>query len=236
MPNYIRNRIILNGTFEKIQSLYDKFNTHIPAKIVKNSSGYVQCKNTTNDEYGFFNPYTGDFQDVLEKKKQKGLPNGWEIVIEQSFNYFPDFRKIIPPPQNMITRSITFEEMDEYKKQGIPTWYHWNIENWGTKWNALNIIREGINTFIFETAWNSVPKIIAEMSRQFPQVIIEYSYADEDTGYNCGEYEYKAGEIVRQHTPKGGSKEAYEIAFKLFPELKEDYALIENNYQCIIED
>lgn len=224
MPNYVRNRIVLNGTLEQIQAMYDKFNTHIPAKIAKTHDGLIRCKNsnTVLNKYGCFNPHTGDFYNIEGEYIQNGLPEGWEMVVEQSVDYFPDFSKIIPPPDNIINKGMSQAEIDEYEKQGIPTWYYWNRENWGTKWNAHATERESINTFTFETAWSSVPKIVAEMSRQFPEVSIEYLYADEDTGYNCGEYEYKAGEVIRHYIPKGGSKEAYDIAFKLFPEYKED--------------
>lgn len=213
MPNYIRNRIKIIGTFEQVQEVFDKFNTHIPMKVT-NDDGFLYCKNKENNISGTLNPYTGHFWCYPLKIQQQGLPEGWEIKGTPAFDFFPDFDKVIPQP----------EDIGE-------DWYFWNRENWGTKWNAMNVEREKLNVFTFETAWDGVPIIIEEMSRQCPEVVMEYEFADEDLGYNCAEFIFKAGELLNFNKPKEGSKDAYDISFRLFSERKDDFILVGDKYQ-----
>ena len=55
-----------------------------------------------------------------------------------------DFQQIVPPPHD-------YEGVD---------WYDWNVEHWGTKWNAVDPERIELDnkafTFKFETAYHEV--------------------------------------------------------------------------------
>lgn len=70
---------------------------------------------------------------------------------------FVDFKKTIPPPANMFEGSSGDKERKMCKEQGIPNWYDWQTENWGTKWNAYNtkitLEYSDIIVFEFQTAW-----------------------------------------------------------------------------------
>ena len=57
-------------------------------------------------------------------------------------------------------------------KYGYATWYEWRINNWGTKWNAINVsVKQNTTTeleYHFQTA-NAFPiDLIIELSRIFP--------------------------------------------------------------------
>lgn len=53
-----------------------------------------------------------------------------------------DFENIIPPPANMFLGDlpgetfVSVKQRKECAEKGIPNWYDWQIEHWGTKWNA----------------------------------------------------------------------------------------------------
>jgi hypothetical protein len=49
----------------------------------------------------------------------------------------------------------------------------------------------------------------------FPEVTFEVKYADEDFGYNVGEFVLFGGEVVSENIPDGGSVEALEIAMNI---------------------
>ena len=99
------------------------------------------------------------------------------------------------------------------QKYGHATWYKWCVHNWGTKWNAVqcNPIQDGDDTMGFLTAWSSVPEIMKKLSEKYPEQTITYRWADENVGYNVGEMVLKGGEIVEEHIPEPGSREAYEM-------------------------
>ena len=63
-----------------------------------------------------------------------------------------------PQPDNIFRGNLGDKEREECIKKGIPNWYDWNCENWGTKWDSCNVefMDETANTvdIQFETAWS----------------------------------------------------------------------------------
>lgn len=123
-----------------------------------------------------------------------------------------------------------------YEETGYMYWYDWKCDHWGTKWNAYECEKVSDNIFEFETAWSGVPEMIQAISEQFPSVKIEYKYADEDTGYNVGCYEFEAGKELTVYIPYGGTKEAYDISFDLRPNYAENYELVDGIYEYIDDE
>lgn len=105
--------------------------------------------------------------------------------------------------KHKITKDEDKASLDVYanniKKYGFPTWYEWSIKNWGTKWDACEVdydTYEDNITLRFDTAWSTPSPIFIELSKQFPTLDIDVEFADEDLGYNCGEYKLKGGELT----------------------------------------
>ena len=100
------------------------------------------------------------------------------------------------------------------QKYGVPTWYEWSIQHWGTKWNAYQCrpLNEKGDTMEFLTANGSVPRLVAAMSRKYPDQEITYRWADEDLGHNVGEIVLKNGEEIEMDILPNGSRAAYEMA------------------------
>lgn len=224
MPNHIKNRITFNTSIDIVEQIFQIFNTHVKATLRKSYDGNIVCENQ-DKSLGWFDLKTGLFHQ-RDKEDVLGLPEGYEMEISPARNVFPDFEKIIPPPDTEEYKAVANSE----NMHNSNNWYNWNRANWGTKWNSYEHNKEAFNVFTFETAWSGVPNLIKKMSESFPEVEILYEYADEDTGYNCGEITFLKGEIIQDITPKSGSKEAYELAFKLRPCNKEYYELVDGKY------
>lgn len=113
-----------------------------------------------------------------------------------------------------ITWALGEKAYNNIRKYGCPTWYEWANKNWGTKWNAYQCcpLRDSDDTMGFLTAWSAVPVIMKKLSEKYPEQTITYRWADEDVGSNVGEIILKGGEIIEDHTPVSGSREAYEMA------------------------
>lgn len=237
MPNHVKNRIIILGNPEQIKEIVDRFGTFHPSVIRRAHDESIICKDTSTTEFsvGWLDEETNIFTR-REKEPVMGLPEGWKYDYTEPFTQFPDFNKVIPQPENIFTGDLGREEEEKCRKEGIPTWYEWNCENWGTKWNSYSCESEGDNTFVFETAWSTVPEIITAMSEAFPDITFEFEYADEDTSSNCGSFTIKNGLITNLFQPESGSKQAYELAFKLRPHYKEDYKLEGDSYVYNEED
>jgi hypothetical protein len=106
-----------------------------------------------------------------------------------------DFNNIIPQPGSLYRGDLGPE--DEKRTRGW-NWYHWNCENWGTKWNAYSTERSG-NEVVFETAWCSPCPVMEKLHEICVEynVTCEVTYADEDVGCNTGLY--KLGGETFQH-------------------------------------
>lgn len=139
-------------------------------------------------------------------------------------------------------KEITDKQWDEFikmlsckRKYGYCSWYDWSIANWGTKWNSYNGKLVEPNIIRFQTAWSFPIPVMRELSKKYPNLTFDCTYADEDTGANAGKFVFVDGcETCR--TPPDGSREAYDIAFEVCPEERENYELVGDNYKYIDED
>lgn len=231
MPNHIKNRITINGPIEQIGQVVETFGTYSKASLSLSYDNNIICREINSDKWsvGWFNPKTGEFTR-RDKPTLIGLPEGWEFEINDSYFHFPNFEKIIPPPENIFRGNLGEKERIQCEKEGRPNWYDWNYENWGTKWNSYACEKEKLNVYTFETAWAGVPSLVLKMSEKFPEVEFLYEYADEDTGSNVGKFVFKNGEVLQETKPQSGSKEAYELAFTLRPDCREDYEEADGTY------
>ena len=78
-------------------------------------------------------------------------------------------------------------------------WYHWNIDNWGTKWGCYDQDIEG-DQINFTTAWGSISdELLDSIGLHLQNFIFEY---EEEQGWG-GQIIYKNGELFQ--------KEEYDI-------------------------
>lgn len=136
------------------------------------------------------------------------------------------------PNRKKKTMKNFLQGVENYLNYGHATWYSWSIDNWGTKWNCYDCETIESNVFEFDTAWSGIPNMIDLMSKEFPEVKFLYEWSDEDTGSNCGIAMYLNGELDLDRL-ENGSKEAYDLAFKLRPDYKKDYELKDGKYEYI---
>lgn len=108
-----------------------------------------------------------------------------------------DFNKITPMPEDIYCGDLGQKEREIY---GEKNWYDWSIENWGTKWNSYGQCFNG-HRLSFQTAWDAPHPVIKKLSEMYSDVIISHRWADEDLGNNCGERNYKNGEIIYEYIP-----------------------------------
>ncbi len=62
-------------------------------------------------------------------------------------------------------------------------WYDWNINNWGTKWDAYNTYIEDYGSSVsmsFQTAWAPPVEVAQELRRRFNSIDIKWMYNQEE--------------------------------------------------------
>ena len=184
MPNHITTKITVDAVNadDIIESLRSKesdfnFNTVIPTPL---------C-------FEGFEPHSGI---ITRAKNACGVPvheNELIAALELSNR------------QHMVTEPCNAEDLDDvikaiqcYKETGYFYWHDWNIQHWGTKWNAYDVTLED-NTVTFNTAWSHPTEILLALSRLYPEAEFSCVYADEDHGANCGEINYQNGSIIHEN-------------------------------------
>jgi len=133
----------------------------------------------------------------------------------------PSVDGFLPMPSELrgTTSPSRVENQVLINKYGHDNWYDWAVENWGTKWGFYSGIVTSDNSVYFQTAWATPYKAIQKLSEKFPRVAIKVQYADEEFGYNVGEYTLLSGDEIEINIPDGGSFEAIKMAM----EIKEEY-------------
>lgn len=122
-----------------------------------------------------------------------------------------DFTRLIPEPFNIEKGACS-----DSHEPGVVCWYVWNIQNWGTKWNAYGTERISDTEVRFDTAWSHPIPVIEALTTEFPAETIEIKYADEDLGYNFRHYTVNGPSILEEHeTPESGTNEAVLWAYRL---------------------
>lgn len=99
----------------------------------------------------------------------------------------------------------------------------------GTKWNAYDAVIVSETEVFFETAWSAPHPVIERLVEQTKSELL-HEWADEDTGNNVGRREYQADSEF-QENEMSGTREGYELAFKLDPEIAERYEFDGESYQ-----
>lgn len=123
-----------------------------------------------------------------------------------------DFNTVIPTPENTFQGGCD----SRCPHPGYDhCWYTWNIDNWGTKWNAYSIERRSNDELRFNTAWAHPDPVIQALSEKFPDHEFSVEYADEDLGYNLGQYLIQNGEIIQETEILPASDEALDFAARI---------------------
>lgn len=134
-----------------------------------------------------------------------------------------DFEKLIPMPEDVYRGPLGAKERTIYPED--KNWYDWGVKHWGTKWNAYgyDYLPKKEGALVFNTAWSSVPQVIAKLSETYPEVTVDYCWADEDLGSNTGRLQFKNGEVIEGYIPEDRSPEAYEFAAAVQDSTLEDF-------------
>ena len=111
--------------------------------------------------------------NVLFVGKKKQLET-LKTMLKSKDNDF-DFNNIVPMPKNIYRGLLGREEEEKYGKNN---WYHWSIDNWGTKWNSVDTtVEENGSTlsYNFMTAWDCPREIVNALMKMRKTILKDIS-------------------------------------------------------------
>lgn len=118
-------------------------------------------------------------------------------------------------------------------KYGYDNWYDWSMNHWGTKFGPYDTELISDYEFSFFTTNATPHTAMIKMSNKYPKIEFNVRYADEDIGYNVGEYTLLNGETIATEIPLSDlaydtiTKESFIMAYNI---INDDYHVREMIY------
>lgn len=176
MPNWVFNSLCVSGEPESIAKLKEQVNQPFSKE---HDEWVFETKSYVRTEISFNNPVFA-------------------------------FWNIVRPPEDKMDE---YNGRHGYSQEGRTgdtefNWYNFNNREWGTKWDVAihnneeysdtEIMDEGSGFIIykFNTAWSPPFPVIQELSKQYPDLIVDLEY-EEEQGWG-GEITFRNGEIIDQ--------------------------------------
>lgn len=205
MPNHVTNRISFRGDPEAIHRMLEAvkndeegygsidFNKIIPMPQELN----IESSSRTTDGIKLYNAFLEIY------KLGQGQNVDLFSIPEESEKAFLKMRTDIDKKTWKLGRAAC----RNIQQFGHATWYSWRNQHWGTKWNAYDFTGE-TDPITFHAAWSAPWAAIRELSRQYPEIEVTLSWADEDIGHNCGRHVYSGGNVTEEfmQSPGAGRK------------------------------
>lgn len=210
MPNHVTNEITINGTPEQIKAVRDFMRSEENPFDFSKLSAMPKGLEGTQSPCRIISQAEYDTQERAIALLNKKVANGQPLTQEEESKVKWGF-----------SRGITQEMSDELmEKYGFNNWYDWQLAHWGTKWNSYDHFLmdeedEENELFGFSTAWSHPIPIMESLSIKFPTIKFSVRFADEDFGYNLGEYDILDGLIENENFPEGGSLQAKMLALDI---------------------
>lgn len=211
MPNHLMSKLHFSGEQSRIdeilefikgeETLFD-FNKIIPMPESLNIEAGSRTNKGLKAYKDFITVYTMDGtleKDLLNIPKEKE-----EIFLKE--------RSDISLEEWELGRAAFQNE----QKYGVATWHDFCTVHWGSKWNAYQTEIIEDNTIEFNTAWSNVKPVVHALSEKFPDIEMNYQWADEDIGCNVGDVTFKDGECIDEISFQSNSKEAFEFAAEMW--------------------
>lgn len=211
MPNYVRNKVYFQGEPDEVKKMLEQiqvdgrgpgsidFNKIIPMPASLN----IEAGSRTDEGLKMYRAY----MTAREQKKDIGRFLRYREEHEDSWN-------------------LGKQAFENIRQFGCATWYDWCIQNWGTKWPAMQDgdKPESQEILIFDTAWSFPDGVMERLSQMYPAITITAEWADEDIGRNCGKIVYEKGKAGEVFFPSG-DRESIEFATSVWDSTPADWNL-----------
>lgn len=195
MPNHVKNVLAVTGAEADLPFLQQRF-AGVPWGGT--DSQVVSFEGFVSMPYGISQTAGLDALADYVARDGNGIFNGREttpfegIPAEQIRRMIEGYAAGKEKGYSQIT--VPFDTVEDVRKaydllvsnrrvHGQSTWYRWCPQNWGTKWDAYDVLpteeASGRRTFRFTTAWAPPLPVIAEASRCFPELTFDLEWSDE---------------------------------------------------------
>ena len=197
MPNWVFNSLVVSGDKSELETMVAQLNQPVTKHYPDtNWNDETKTWDKTPAVQQYDNPVFS-FWNVVSPTDLEAY-YGEEVFKQRNADIVKD--KTI----NEALDSNDFLQEFHRAMNNDNDWYHWNIRNWGTKWDIAVANDEqysdtrfewtdnGEAMYHFSTAWSPVTPVITMLSMMYPNLEFDYEF-EEEQGWGA-QLEYKAGE------------------------------------------
>jgi len=188
MPNWCYNQTYAYGKIENIKAFIDPVVEGLEA-----------------DNYrGFLHHYYPCPQELLDAQStfldvNNPVPENWINFVNDGTwtQEYYDERAASAIAESKVQKK-------NLEKYGYTDWYHWCIDNWGSKWGDCHLEIEDIQPhyedgygFVqlrYDTAWGPINEGLTELSKLFPKLLFDNFYREEGMGFQ-GHFQVINGDV-----------------------------------------
>ena len=137
--------------------------------------------NWCNNRVTVFSDDTESVKKIKEIFESKDSVFG-KIIQEPDWKRLPNEKGEFPKVKQHFGKDgqLLFETHEFPDGKNDDRWYHWNISNWGTKWDACNVeidyADESQIEVTFDTAWSPPEPICARLREMFEDIHVSWFY------------------------------------------------------------
>lgn len=179
MPNWVYNTVSITGSPELVEQvremLAQPYETNHKEFVINDdgTQGYKQTKGVHESKFSFWNIQSPtDLDSYYGEEAKTDLDN-----------FAESYKKAMAESNH---------------------WYEWNCREWGCKWDASNVeLQEPYEAngkltigYRFDTPWSPPLEAIAKLAHQYPDLVIEIDY-EEEQGWG-GNWILEGDEITYQ--------------------------------------
>lgn len=185
MPNWTYNTLTVVGKPETLGKLIEECTTGGQLdfeKILPKPDGFDGdlIAGTGDESYALY-------YDPASPRATSWLSYPWVkeagVTTVEDLRDFMAERYLENGSTNLREKYPTYQELaDAYKRNvdltGCLHWYDWNVQHWGTKWNASGdqgvIVTGNRAVFEFDTAWSAPEPIFDALAERYPALFFEF--------------------------------------------------------------
>tara|TARA_B000000532_G_scaffold1587_1_gene1246 strand:+ start:43 stop:495 length:453 start_codon:yes stop_codon:yes gene_type:complete len=137
--------------------------------------------NWCNNRVTVFSDDTESVKKIKEIFESKDSVFG-KIIEEPDWKRLPNEKGQFPTVKQHLGKDgqVMFETHEFPDGKNDDRWYHWNIQNWGTKWDACHVEIEYYDDsqieMRFDTAWSPPEPICNRLREMFDDIHISWFY------------------------------------------------------------
>ena len=94
-----------------------------------------------------------------------------------------DFNNVIALPEEINNSNSNLSDNEKknlIQKYGADNWRNWQVNNWGTKWNAtnVNLVMDDNLNYSFDSAWSPPVEWFYKLIQKYPELDLNLDYEE----------------------------------------------------------